>query len=694
MRFSIIAASLVICGLAAPASARDPQDKGKTLQETFEQLLPGIGSDDLKARETAQNRWQEICVQAGAPGKETTRLEVCKLMIQKLDAKTPNTARLWLLKQLQQIGRGECVDAVAAVLEDKDAEVHDAAVRCLAVNPAPEATAKLVAKLPTTTGKFRVGLVNALGYRADKTAVDALAKELTGADNATGLAAARALGKIATPEAGAVLDAARAKTKGQLHQEIADAWLRCADRWMSDGKTEAAAAVYKALNTKEESRPVRLAALEGTLKSAGDKAGDLVLQMMNGDDADARDIATGIIEDLSPNALKTVAQGLAKLPAGSQVAVLGALASRGDKSQASVALAAAKSDNESIKRAGLLALGKLGDATVVPFLLESLKAKANLASAAKQSLTQIPGLPVDELIVTAMAKEKTADLHIQLIDVLETRRAAAAVTALLNDAQGEDAAVRKRAMRALQQLAEPDRIPLMVKGVLKAAKGTERDDAERAVVEVCNKILDAEKRPDAVLVVYQDAGQADRPALLPLLGRVGGAKALVLVRSALAGSDAAMAEGAVYALCNWPDRTVTDDLMKLVQEAKDANRKQMTFRALVRVNSLPTDGDNGSRLATLKKAMDLAYDNNDRKAVLQGLAFVKDIETLRCVVPYLDNKELSHEACKTVVELAHSKKLREPNQAEFVRALDRVIELCQKTDKGLVERAKGYKQGN
>jgi hypothetical protein len=29
-----------------------------------------------------------------------------------------------------------------------------------------------------------------------------------------------------------------------------------------------------------------------------------------------------------------------------------------------------------------------------------------------------------------------------------------------------------------------------------------------------------------------------------------------------------------------------------------------------------------------------------------------------------------------------------------VQALDRVIVLCQQTDKGLAERAKGYKQGN
>ena len=44
---------------------------------------------------------------------------------------------------------------------------------------------------------------------------------------------------------------------------------------------------------------------------------------------------------------------------------------------------------------------------------------------------------------------------------------------------------------------------------------------------------------------------------------------------------------------------------------------------------------------------------------------------------------------KGVVELAHSKMLREPNKEEFARALDRVIALCK--DKSLVDRAKQYK---
>jgi HEAT repeat protein len=690
---------VVVCCFAPVAWSHAPQDKAKpgpaSLQQEFDRFLPKMASDNLGEREKAQQGWQEICTKAGAPGNEAMRAETCKLMIQKLDSQTPNITRLWLLKQLQAIGHGECVDAVAAVLDNKDELVRDAAVRCLATNPAAEATAKLIAKLPGASGKFAVGLANALGYRTDTTAVESLAKLLNyNTDAAVVIAAARSLGKIGTPEAAKVLAEARSHAKDRVRLEIADAWLHCADQWASQGKTESATAIYRELNKKDEPRPIRLAALHGTLKTAGDKAGELALELLGDKDIDAQNIATGMIEEINPAALKTVAAGMDKLPAASQVKVLIALAARGDKSLMPIALAAAKGNDEAVKKAGLVALGKLGDASVVPHLLEVMKTNAALAAAARDSLSQVAGKGVNENLIAALDGEVEAGMRGQLIAILESRRVIAAVPTLLKDVAGKDATLRKRAMAALQKLGEPEHLPGMVKTVLLVPKGSERDEMERTVVAVCGKLIEPEKRPEAVLAAYHELAPADKPALLPLLGRLGGAKTLVLIRSALAGGDAALSQGAFLGLCNWPEPSVSEDLLRIVKEANEPGRTMLAYKALVRVNSIATVGANAEKLAMLKTAMTLAKGNDDKKLVLQGLATVKEIDTLRYVLPYLDNKDLSHEACKTVVELAHSKKLREPHQAEFVQALDRVIALCQQTDKGLADRAKGYKQGN
>src|SRR5262249_4244398 len=152
----------------------------------------------------------------------------------------------------------------------------------------------------------------------------AVAAELDAKEADVATAAARALGRVATPEAAKALAKARGKAEGKVRLAVTDAYLLCADRLLDDGKREQAAAIYRELNKAAEPRPVRLAALRGLLNSAGDKAGEMVLELLGGKDADARAIATSQIEELSPGALKALAGGLEKLPAPSQVLVLGA----------------------------------------------------------------------------------------------------------------------------------------------------------------------------------------------------------------------------------------------------------------------------------------------------------------------------------------------------------------------------------
>jgi hypothetical protein len=145
-------------------------------------------------------------------------------------------------------------------------------------------------------------------------------------------------------------------------------------------------------------------------------------------------------------------------------------------------------------------------------------------------------------------------------------------------------------------------------------------------------------------------------------------------------------------LCNWPDRSASDDLLKLAKEAKEANQRLLALQAAIRVNTLPSDPPNHEqKLAALKKAMELATRDDERRRVLEGIGFVRILDTLHYVLPYLDDKDLNQSACRAVVELAHSKPLRDPNKAEFDKALDRVIAICK--DRGLVDRARQYKLG-
>ena len=64
---------------------------------------------------------------------------------------------------------------------------------------------------------------------------------------------------------------------------------------------------------------------------------------------------------------------------------------------------------------------------------------------------------------------------------------------------------------------------------------------------------------------------------------------------------------------------------------------------------------------------------------------------MRFALPYVDQPKYANEACRTIVELAHDRKLRDDNKAEFHAALDKVIATTK--DPVLIDRASRYKRG-
>ncbi|MDP6524038.1 MAG: HEAT repeat domain-containing protein [Kiritimatiellia bacterium] len=267
MRYSRLTTTVLVL-IAVAGSIGLAQDVD--LKKTLDELLPAMNAEKIPDRSNAEKKWEEICFQLGAPGKEAQRSEACKLMVAKVGKDTPTPVRLWMLRQLERIGKDECVDATAALLDDKNATVRDAARRVLTNNPSPKANAVLLDKMQGTGERdFKVALLNSLGYRADPGSTAAAARELRNSDRAVAVAAAATLGKVGDVAAVNALVAARKKATGDLRRCINDACLACAENLLEHGKTREATAIYKELNKPEEGRTVQLAAMKGLLKAAG-----------------------------------------------------------------------------------------------------------------------------------------------------------------------------------------------------------------------------------------------------------------------------------------------------------------------------------------------------------------------------------------------------------------------------------------
>ena len=441
----------------------------------------------------------------------------------------------------------------------------------------------------------------------------------------------------------------------------------------------------------------------------------LVIGLVEDPDKDLRALGLEQVrtEAKGPGATRQFAALLPKLSAEAQSALLSALADRGDPAALPAVREALNTGGvEPVRVAAIAALGFLGEPDDARCLLELLSAAAPAErEAARASLVRVSGPTVSAEIAAALSQAQPAagntaqpaagntaqpaarntPLRVTLIEILAARRALDVLPAVLAAATDDDAAVRAAAMTALGQLAGSEQIPGMVQAVLRAEPGAERAAAEKAIMFVCRRTDDAEKRAEPLLAAIDRLNAAQRAAMLPTLGRVGGAAALAIIETSIASHDTVMHETGIRALCNWPDASIAPRLIELVRAEEHPEHGTLALRALIRVAALPDDRSPQARLDLLKQALALCTQDAERNQVLNRAQAVRTIETLRFLLPYVDKPEFAQQACESIVELAHHRELRDSNKPEFHAALDKVIQTSR--DAVVVERANRYKNG-
>jgi hypothetical protein len=259
-------------------------------------------------------------------------------------------------------------------------------------------------------------------------------------------------------------------------------------------------------------------------------------------------------------------------------------------------------------------------------------------------------------------------------------------------ASDADATVRTAAMRACGGLGGAAAVPGMIAGLLQAAPGGDRQEAERAIVMVCTKNRGAEEAAKVFLERFKASPEPEQESLLPALGGIGGPAAMAIIDELIASTDAAKRKFGLSALARWPDATVAPRLLDLVGKAQDPADRELLLGALIRIAPLPDNKLNDpQRLELVQKTMALCQADKDRARLIERANAIRTIETFRFVAGFLENPALAEPACTSVVELAHHRQLRDAHKDEFMKMLDVVLRTTKNAE--LVERANAYKAG-
>lgn len=421
---------------------------------------------------------------------------------------------------------------------------------------------------------------------------------------------------------------------------------------------------------------------------------ELVIGLLADQDPDMRALGFEQIRTGAPGAAATrrFADEMSGLSLEARQGLLSALADRADPAARPAVLALLDADETTaVRTAAIAALARLGRSEDVDRLVDLLESDASdERAAARDSLVRLGGEATPAALGEALRHASPAG-QATLINVLADRREFDLVPAIVEAAVAEEEGVRAAAMDALGELAGPDDLPGLVRGVLRAAPGAERAAAEKAVMFVCRRIENPADRAAPLLQAIDSLSDDDRLATLSTLGRVGGPAARAVVEAAIADPSASRHDAGVRALCNWPTASIAARLKELAIDDDHADHRLMALRALLRVAPLPDERSDAERLALLQEAAPFCTRDRERILLLDRAKAVRTVETLRYALTFLDEPNLSEQACLTVVELAHHRGLRDANKAEFHAALDRVIETSR--DEVVIERARRYQNG-
>ena len=256
----------------------------------------------------------------------------------------------------------------------------------------------------------------------------------------------------------------------------------------------------------------------------------------------------------------------------------------------------------------------------MPLLVQAIQHGGDAAGTARHSLETVFADGVDQALIDTMKKTEDRGRRALFIEILVHRRVPSAMPDFLQEVASDDGNVRRRAISALGNVAGPEDVTGLIHGLLKVQDAGERAEAGRSVAAVCARIADDARQADPVLDEYRKAAPAEQLVLLPVLGRIGGTKALALIREAVAGADPKRRDSGRQALFNWPDSTVADDLARLAETAPDRDLKIRAIQALARVVILPGDRTDDAKLALLARAMKQADRNENRRLILDRVA--------------------------------------------------------------------------
>lgn len=637
-----------------------------------------------------------------AKGGEGARLTTANAYLKALEMVSERETKAFIIRQLQLLGKDECIDALASYLNDES--LSGPAARALVAIDSENAGKALLASLMRRSGtpKTQKDIILAIAD-AQVNGSEAALKALLGSSDANmQKEVLYALSRVGTKASLKELaDAAAATSYTMENTGANEAYIALIKRVVEQGDVKEA---EKAANDllkkatkagKTQSRDAAMQILLSMKKAEGMKD---VLAALKDSNKEYRNATLNNVSDFANKEIYIeLVKALQKAKPEVKVDILNwlgreakdpakhdiikTLELRFDLTAMQVLLEQLKSENLEVKQATAWALVKIGDPQVIPALANLLTSQdKEVVLLGQDALAAFNG-DIDAAVAKAMSSATNAG-KIAGLELLAMRKATANINSVLEQIKSGTPEVKAAAYVALKDVVgERDLTNLC--GMLETADALAIPPIQRAIVSALSG-LPVSQQVSTITRRMIQAGESKKHLYYIVLASTGDKEALETIVNGFRNSSGAQRDAAFEALLNWGGAEAAGDLFAICQDSSSSAYFDRALNAYVKLVSNPSfTGEN--RLLDLRKAMEIAKTDEQKVAILKQIERTGTFLGLLYAGEFLDQKPLQQTAANAVMNIALGNK--EYAGANVRTLLNKVMNVLDNPDAGYQKEA-------
>lgn len=638
-----------------------------------------------------------------AKGEENARLVTANAYLKALEMVNERETKAFIIRQLQILGKDECIDALASYLNDES--LSGPAARALAANGSEKAGQALVAALKSRSGspKTQKDVIRAIADAQVSDAEPVLQALLGAADTSMQKVVLYALSRVGSNNSMELLADAAAKAgyamdkTGATEAYIALLMKRLVYPGDPAGAIKAAKKLQKeaAKAGQEQTREAALQILLSAEEPA--KVPKMVIAAMKDPSKNYRNAALNYAscyadKELYIELMKMVPKAKPELKIDilnwigreakkpSKHDVIRNLEIRFDLPAKQILLEQLNDADFDVKQAATWTLVKIGDKSYIPSLAELLKNEdKQVVLLGQDALAAFPG-DIDGAVAKAVSSAANAG-KIAGLELLAMRKATANINTVLDQIQTGSPEVKAAAYVALKDVVGERDITNMC-GMLETADALAVPPMQRAVISALSS-LPAADQVETVTRRMLQAGNKDYLYYL-VLSSTGQPDALATIVKGFRSNTGVKRDAAFEALLNWKGIEVADELYTICKENPSSSYFGPALTTYVKLVSDPAfTGEN--RLLSLRKAMEIAKTDAQKIAILQQIENTGTYLGMLYAGEFLDQKPVQQAAANAVMNIALGNK--EYTGANVRDLLNKVMDVLDNPDAGYQKEA-------